>query len=355
MMEDEEIISFLITNYNFEKNRYELGKEEIKIFNKNEFTKFLESLPIQMYYKNGYEIFKDNYKYFQIEIYTEKLRFIKDGEATCSVSITRLPIQFIHYWTEKGKVPIDVIASMLFDKSDSIEIRDIFDNNYVLVEKKIKKKEEEGTNIMRYSRLFISVSIYVIYSFIIFMLLYVPIRFFATISPFSLAFWIWLLSLTPVNIYTILYKRKLSKESKKTQIKYSIPILDHYVATDFSKWVINIIFTYGTLLLVIPLLIMNLTNDDAEVLLVLCCLIFAGYVVNIIFIVIMYIASRETKDEILESLLKYMQQENLTWSEKQYYLYICVEFKKKKVFSTGYYSKIYTILTLLFSIIPQVF
>ncbi len=142
---------------------------------------------------------------------------------------------------------------------------------------------------------------------------------------------------------------------KENRIKFNIPVLDYYTTSNISSRFINILFTYGTLLLTLPLLILNLTQIDALVLLVIGFIAIFMHVWIIIAIIITYYNSKDVKTKILQSLLKFFQEEDLTWNEKQYYLTLILEFKKKKLVSIGYYSKIYAVLMLLFSIIPQIF
>lgn len=327
MLDLDDKLRVLIKNYNSEENKYELGRGEIKSFSKSEFKNFLKSLPRSKSYLN-----------FPIEIYTKKLRIVNYYEEEYIISETKLPIPFDYYKREKNYYTIDQTVFRFFGKVDNEEI--------------YEKEEEEEEDKRR--RIMALILVYTINLFVVFMLLYVPLRFFSMMNLLSLTFWIWVLCLTPVNLYNLLHKKKKRKE-KVTRIKLGIPILDHYTTADFSRWAIDTILTYSTLLLVIPLLILNLPSVEAIVLLILCIILCAFYILMLYGIYGMYGQSKYKKVEIVDSILNYIQQEDLTWSEKQYYLYICVEFKKKKVVSIGYYSKIYAILTLLFSIIPQIF
>ena len=340
MLDLDDKLRVLIKNYNSEENKYELGRGEIKSFSKSEFKNFLKSLPRSNPNLN-----------FPIEIYTKKLRIVKYDEEKCIISETRLPIPF-DYHERKRERKFETIDETVFRFFGKVDNEEIYEEDPELVWKKFSEEREEKKNKKR--RIIALILDYTLNLFVVFMLLYAPLRFFSMMNLLSLTFWIWVLCLTPLNLYSILHKNKKRKE-KVTRIKLGIPILDHYTTADFSRWTINTILTYSTLLLVIPLLILNLPSVEAIVLLILCIILCAFYILILYVFYGVYGQSKYKKVEIVDNILNYIQQEDLTWSEKQYYLYICVEFKKKKVASIGYYSKIYAILTLLFSIIPQIF
>ena len=373
MMKDT--ISFIIRNYNLKKEKYELGKEGNITLNKVEFKTFLNDLPIQL-----------NYPFFFIEIYSNRLgrvNIVKTGKDTCDIAFKQLSIQFAKKRIlTKRQIPIDKVVSMVYDKPNvsvwemvKAEIRAEISEKMAFFkeiaeekgeietiireiaeekgEKKAEEKGEKGAIIFGIIILFLyGLSI----ASVFFMVVYVPIKSFEMMNFLSITFWIWLLSLTPVNIYVnISHMRRGNNKEKKTQIKFNIPVLDYYMTTNISRWFINILFTYGTLFLTLPLLIINLTQIDALILIVIGCIAIFMHVWIIVAIIITYYNSKDVKTKILQSLLKFFQEEDLTWNEKQYYLTLILEFKKKKPVSIGYYSKIYAVLMLLFSIIPQIF
>jgi len=341
MMEDT--ISFIIRNYNLKKEKYELGKEGIITLNKVEFKTFLNELPIQL-----------NYPFFFIEIYSKRLgslNIVKARKDTCDVAYKQLSIQFAERVTYiKKLVPIDKIVSILYDKP-KISMLDFRADR-----KEVTEQSGEAIINTLVGIVGIIVFLYILtIASIFFMLIYVPIKFFEMMNFLSITFWIWLLSLTPVNLsVNISHMRHGRKIEKKTQIKFNIPVLDYYKTTSISSRFINMLFTYGTLFLTLPLLIINLTRIDTYILLVIGCIAILMHVWIFVAIVFAYYRSKDVKDKILQSLLKYLQEEDLTWNEKQYYLLLILEFKKKKPVSIGYYSKIYAVLMLLFSIIPQI-
>lgn len=341
----KDTISFIIRNYNLKKEKYELGREGNITLNKVEFKTFLNDLPIQL-----------NYPFFFIEIYSKRLgslNIVKTGKDTCDIASKQLSIQFAKKTVYIGKLlPIDKVVSMLYDKPN-ISILEMFREKYDFIRKKAKEKGETGINIFIGIILFLYI---LTITSTFFMLIYVPIKFFEMMNFLSITLWIWLLSLTPVNIYVnISHMSRRNNIEKKTQIKFNIPVLDYYKTTNISSRFINILFTYGTLFLTLPLLMINLTKIDALILLVIGCIAIIMHVWIIVAIIITYYNSKDVKTKVLQSLLKYFQEEDLTWDEKQYYLSLILEFKKKKPVSIGYYSKIYAVLMLLFSIIPQIF
>ena len=350
-------ISFLIRNYNLKKKKYELGNEGNINLSKAEFKTFLNDLPIQL-----------NYPFFNIEIYSNRfgrVNIVKTGKDTCDIAFKQLSIQFTRKRiTTKKLMPIDKVVSMVYDKPhesvlemDRAEFRErmaLLDLSKLAEDIEEKKAEEKGEK----GFIIFGIIIFFLYGLsivsVFFMVVYVPIKFFGMMNFLSISFWIWLLSLTPVNIFVnISHMRRGNK--KENRIKFNIPVLDYYTTTDISSRFVNILFTYGTLLLTLPLLILNLTQIDALVLLVIGCIAIFMHVWIIIAIIITYYNSKDVKTKILQSLLKFSQEEDLTWNEKQYYLTLILEFKKKKPVSIGYYSKIYAVLMLLFSIIPQIF
>ncbi len=344
-------ISFLIRNYNLRKKKYELGKEGNINLTKAEFKTVLNDLPIQL-----------NYPFFNIEIYSNRLgkvNIVKTGKDTCDIVFKQRSIQFTQKRiTTKKLMPIDKVVSMVYDKpNESVlemvkaEIREELRERMALLGKLPEEKGEKGAII-------IGIIVFFLYGLsiasVFFMVVYVPIKSFEMMNFLSITFWIWLLSLTPVNIYVNISHMRHGN-IKKNQIKFNIPVLDYYTTTNISSRFINIVFTYGTLFLTLPLLILNLTQIDALILFIIGCIAIFMHVWIIIAIIITYYNSKDVKTKILQSLLKFSQEEDLTWNEKQYYLTLILEFKKKKPVSIGYYSKIYAVLMLLFSIIPQIF
>ena len=341
----EDRIPFIIRNYNLEKEIYELGKEGFISLDKGEFKTFLNELPIQLFYP-----------FFSIEIYSKRLGnlcIIKTRKNTCDIAYKQLSIQFAKRVTYiKKLVPNDKIVSLLYDKP-KINILETFKSEYSSVGKEDKEGGETILNILIGTILFLYV---LTIASIFFMLIYVPIKFFENMNFLSIIFWIWLLILTPVIItVNISHISRGDNIEKKTQTTFNTPILDYYKTTNISSRFINMVFTYGTLFLTLPLLFINLPKIDAYILFVIGCIAIFMHIWVIIAIGYGYYKSKDTKDRILQSLLKYLQEENLTWNKKQYYLLLILEFQKIKPISIGYHSKIYAVLMLLFTIIPLYF
>lgn len=343
-MNSQNTKSFIIKNYNIKKKEYELGKERIIDLNKEDFKKFLNDLPIQV-----------KYPYFNIEIYSRRLRIIKIEENKCDIANIQVPIQFAHYKkVGRNLLSFDKIVSILYDrpKFDLItDIKEIFKADYKGVRKKEQEKKEDKIVII-FAIIYSFFYILIIGS-VFAMLIYVPIRYMEMMNTLTFVIWLWLLVLFPVNIYHMISGSTILKD-RITQIKLSIPILDHFQTTKISKWVVNGIFTYGTLGLSLPILYLNLSNIDAQIFYILGIMAIIVHFYVIGHIIYAYYRSK-SKDDILQDLLTYFQEEILTWDEKQYFLFLIYEFRKKKKVSIGYFSYIYAPLTLLLSFVPYIF
>jgi len=202
---------------------------------------------------------------------------------------------------------------------------------------------------------------------------------------FFIIFWFWLIFLALVNL-----SYSLSFHYKKGKIEYYTPLLSHFKSYNLSGFIILLVLVIGLIYFGIIFLVLGFSGVDFVGLIfvgpipeyvdifgfiipgewiiigvtlaivgffiyLLIQILGRGYPVIIAPFQIVYVYHKFNKAKklyILHYLNKYLQQENLDWKEKNYYLQLIIEIDKIPITTIDFFTKLIALLTFLISIVP---
>lgn len=380
----EEKIKVLIENYNRNNNELELGKQEIVILNLNELKELLQEIPPSYETLNGDSIYEPDWdietdnpitgKFLDIFDETEK---IEDYNFYARI-ITK---EFI-IWRENDdtynyikKYDKWFILKIPFYRKDSFKLEEFTEFVTKLKEKKYLKKLTNLIVPFIFPSLLLA---YFIWALFFFINTY-------SFNIFFMIFWCWLLILAFINL-----SYSLRFHYKKEKIEYYTPLLRQFKSYDISRFIILVVLCFGVIYLTLFFLSLGYTSEVVEVLelteeqmvelgygslatFIISIMVWRAVVASekiqdfleaiarpIYYLVIApfhivyiyYKFIREKKIFIIHNLNSHLQEEDLDWDEKNYYLQLLIEFNKTPIIIVDNFSKLVAILTFLLSTVP---
>lgn len=309
-----------IENYNLETKNYELGKQQIGEYSFTKIKHLLLDIPVL-----------DHDTTLPITIATARFIFRRLShdifffEENLILTVFQTPVDISHKNSKKHLFKIN-------------ELKEIFQ-----ITKRIKKKKKLSLIVENdYSMCIFPIANIIL---IIIILLSNIENLFIVITL------IWLVVFSSYcAIYNVIAIIKLKKNPQKIKLEYSLPIIDKIERIDISEMIVYCgqIGLFGFLVFYL----LEYAYHYSIVLIVISFIAFIYLGVVILFF-IDYFSEKSTKRFILK-VLAYHIQHLRSLEAKQYYSQLAIALEKKRIITTGSFSKLISILLFLTSIIPVI-
>lgn len=378
----EEKFEVLIENYNRDTKKYELGKQEKTTLNLKKLEELLRILPTK-YSTSPYVDLDDPYSDVFIENgITEKVvELLGESEEIYDYGFHARVItkDFIIWRIDSDKCECLksyykwFILKIPFFRKDEFKIEDLAE----FFAKQEKKKSL--ITLINFIVPFVFPSILLFLFFLVF-------NYYIYKYGFNLYFmivWLWLVFLAIINLfYSLVF------HFKKSKIEYYTPLLSQFKPYNLSNFIILLVLCSSIIYFGILFLIFGYTGDESglpepfpetvnlifgitvsrELAIIIAIICFVGLMIYLLIALkriafplitasfqIVYIYNKFNKAKklyILHYLNRYLQEEDIKWSEKNYYLQLIIEIDKIAINNTGFFTKLVAIFTFLISIIP---
>lgn len=191
--------------------------------------------------------------------------------------------------------------------------------------------------------------------------IFIFFQYLAMLNLFFIILWFWLVLLTFLDLIAagIELFKDFRIRSPEYGILYKTPITSEFETFSFLRLFILSIISYGALTLLLSgFLLEGLENHlqgwEIYIFIILIPALSTFVILSSILILISYFKNHKLKGSMIRDLNKYLQEESITWIDKEFLIQIIIELKNKSIVSISFFSKFIMILTILLTTIPPI-